>query len=120
MADDNPLGVKEQRLTPDEFEEALVKFAKLAPDIVDEAEYRHRLRETILYRYKQGGKLLEEVAKLLEEVGKKAGGGAEKELQLVLKKVDEAVVQMTHGALGFNKGAVAGVRNLLQITRPKG
>jgi hypothetical protein len=108
--------VKEKRLTPDEYENALVEFAKSTPDIVDEAEFRRRLRGTTLTRYKRGSELLDEVQEALSEAAR--GSAQKKELTLAVKKVDDAIVQMTHGALAFNKGATfEGIRNLLQVTR---
>jgi hypothetical protein len=46
----NKVRVKEKRLTAKEFEDALVAFAKSPPDIVNESEFRRRLRGTTLSR----------------------------------------------------------------------
>jgi hypothetical protein len=109
--------VPEKRLTPEELENALVEFAKSPPDIVDETEFRARLRTTTIARYKCGAELLDEVKEMLRKAAEE-GGLDKPELRLAVKHVDDAICQMTHGALAFNKGAPAeGVRNLLQITR---
>lgn len=115
----NPLGIKEQRLTAEQYEDALVKYAKLPPDVVDETEFRRRLEQTTVLRYRKAGKLLDGVEQLIKDIAKTQPGSKQSELKLAIKKLDLATVQMTHGALGFNKGAVAGVRNLLQITRAR-
>jgi hypothetical protein len=108
--------VKEKRLTPKEFEDALVDFEKSPPDIVDEKELRKRLKATTLTRYQRGTALLDEVKKAI--ITSNAGSTTKKDLKIAVARIDEAIVQMTHGSLKYNKGATAeGIRTLVQVTR---
>lgn len=115
----NPLGVKEVRLTPKQYEDALVKYAKLPADTVDEKEYRKRLRDTAIYRYKIASELLADVGSVIKKMPEEANEIDRKDLNFAIKKIDLAVVQMTHASLGFNKAATAGARNLLKVKRPR-
>jgi hypothetical protein len=117
MAKKNPLGVREKKLSTKEYEDALVKLEKLPADLVGEDEFRARLRQTQVFRYEKGSKMIEDVQSLLISLSRDAPKGKGKELKLAIQKLDDATVQMTHGALKFNKGAVAGVRTLLEIKR---
>lgn len=101
-------------MTPEEYEDALVKFAKSPPDMVDEAEFRRRLRDTSVYRYEVGTELLRDVGDLLRRIG---NDNTKAEIDLAVEKLDAAAVQIAFGALAFNKGATAGIRNILQVRR---
>jgi hypothetical protein len=116
----NPLGIKEERLTPEEYEDAIVKYNELPADVVEETEFRKRLKATTIVRYKKASKLVSGVQKRLADLAVERGGASGKELKLAITELDHSIVQMTHASLGFNKGAVAGKRNLLEIKRARG
>jgi hypothetical protein len=115
---------KEKRLSPKEFEDALVRLEKSAPDIVDEDEFRRRLRETTIHRYEVALELIKDVEDLLlnmsnSDDSSEKGLPSKEELDFALEEIDHAVVQMTHASLAFNKAATssAGIRNILMVTR---
>ena len=113
-----PLPRTEKKLTPKEYEDSLVRLAKSTPDIVDEPEFRSRLKDTTIHRYEVGLGLLEDVEALLLSLKQDESPTVDpQDLDLAIKKIDHAVVQMTHGALAFNKAKTSGIRNILQVTR---
>lgn len=118
MARSDRVKVPESRLSSRQYEDALVEFAKSPPDLVDEAEFRKRLRETTIYRYDRANTLLDEIETTLNDVAQRQPSQEGRELKLAIKKIDDAVVQITHGSLAFNKQASSeGIRNILVVTR---
>ena len=109
---------KEKRLKPKEFEDALLRLEKSPPDVVDEPEYRRRLRQTTIHRYEVALDLLSDVEELLLTLGKSGNAPLKEQVDFAIEEIDQAVVQMTHGSLKFNKGAVSGIRSVLSVKRP--
>ena len=107
---------KEKKLSPKQFEDALTRFEKSPPDVVDETEFRKRLRQTTIQRYGIALDLLSDVEDLLLSLGKNATVPKD-QVDFAIEEIDQAVVQITHGSLKFNKGAVAGIRSVLNVKR---
>jgi hypothetical protein len=114
---------REKRLTPKQFEDALVRLEKSAPDIVNEKELRKRLRQTTVHRYEVALDLIKDVEDTLLRAGKVAAGTnkndlSKEDLNFALEELDQAIVQMTHASLKFNKaGSAGGIRSILVATR---
>jgi len=96
--------MSEKRLNSAQFKKLLIEYNSQNPEILEKEEFEHWLDDHILTRHDLADKLLTEVQKELKELSK-ALPSKGKDLELAIKKIEDAAIYMTHGAAGYNKAA---------------
>ena len=98
-------GDPRRRLTMEELREALLTWGQNEPVFLKEKAYNEMLDDTLLKRFGDGTKLLDEVSELLEKLAKTTRDKKSTvEVERGIKKIDMALGAMLHGPFYANTG----------------
>lgn len=101
---------QEKKWTSEEFKKELMDFHNRKPEKMDEKAFIEHLEHTTVYRYEKGLELVNEVEQFLSEL-KSQDKASNIDTDIMIGKLDRAVVAFAYGALRYNSTRAAGAPN---------